>query len=259
MILASFGNWSTIFFAFDEVTTISVRIDSDALERTIMKHIPEEMMEKPEAYDIQEEITEMPENMKWIYDTEGIAASEGIKNSGGIMNYVFALTLFFDTIDNNSKVIRDAYDSGNIRLFTIKVHALKSSAKIIGAEKLSSMAAKMEEAGNKEDRAYIDENTDSLLFEYSEFKERLSRIHESDNSGKELIPEKTLCEAYKALADVIPQMDYDSVEMILDSLKEYALPDEEEKRITELEKMLRSFDWEEMENLMAEIYRKDGE
>ena len=232
---------------------LSKPIDSEALESAIMKHIPEEMMEKPDAQGVQEELTEMPENMKWIYDTEGIAADEGIKNSGGIMNYVFALNLFFDTIDNNLKVIADAYDSGNIRLFTIKVHALKSSARIIGAQSLAFMAEEMENAGNREDKDYIDANVKSLLAEYTKYKEKLSRIHESsDNEGKEMIPEKVLKEAYKAFSDVIPQMDYDSVEMILDNLKGYALPPEDDERIKEAEKMLRSFDWDGLEAWITE-------
>ncbi len=242
---------------------LSKPIDSVALESAIMKHIPEEMMKKPEEQDAQEEITEMPENMKWIYDTEGIDADEGIKNSGGIMNFVFALSLFFDTIDNNMNVIADAYESGNIRLFTIKVHALKSSAKIIGAKSLSSMAAEMEDAGNKEDKAYIDDNVKSLLAEYTKYKEKLSRIHESpDDEGKEAVPEKVLKEAYKALADVIPQMDYDSVEMILNNLKSYALPHEDGERMKKAEKMLRSFDWDGLEAWITEAehlgFSKDG-
>ena len=224
-----------------------------------MKHLPEVMMEKPDACVVQEEITEMPENMLWIYDTEGINPSEGIRNSGGITNFVFSLSLFLDTLENNYKVLKESYDSGNIRLFTIKIHALKSSARIIGAENMASMAAKMEEAGNKEDIAYIDENVEGLLSEYSKFKEKLSRIRESDRSGKEMIPEKTLRKAYKALSDVIPQMDYDSVEMIMNSLKDYTLPAADDKRVIELEKMLRSFDWDGMEDLIADIYSKDGE
>ena len=238
---------------------LSKPIESEVLESTIMKHLPEVMMEKPDACGVQEEITEMPENMLWIYDTEGIDPSEGIQNSGGITNYIFSLSLFLDTFENNYKVLKESYDSGNIRLFTIKIHALKSSARIIGAENMASMAAKMEEAGNKEDIAYIDENVEGLLSEYSKFKEKLSRIRESDRSGKEMIPEKTLRKAYKALSDVIPQMDYDSVEMIMNSLKDYTLPAADDKRVIELEKMLRSFDWDGMEDLIADIYSKDGE
>ena len=230
---------------------LSKPIDSDKLERTIMKHLPDAMMEKPDAEDIREDLTEIPEDKKWIYDIEGIDVSEGIKNSGGISGFILSLEMFFDTIDSNAKVIRDSYEDGNIRLFTIKVHSLKSSARIIGAGGLSEMAAQMEDAGNREDMGFIDANTVALLEEYAGFKEKLERIRdEDDGTEKEMIPDEMLNDAYSALSDVVPQMDYDSVEMILESLKEYVLPKEDDKIIKELQRMLKSFDWEGMEGLI---------
>ncbi len=231
---------------------LSKPIDSDMLERTIMKHLPDAMMEKPDAEDIREDITEIPEDKKWIYETEGITVSEGIKNSGGISGFMLSLGMFYDTIDDNAKVIRDSYEAGNIRLFTIKVHALKSSARIIGAGGLSEMAAAMEDAGNREDMAYIDANTDILLEEYIRFKEKLKKIEDEEDDGdKDMIPDDMLKDAYSALSDVIPQMDYDSVEMILESLKEYALPKEDNEKIKEAQRMLKVLDWEGMETLIC--------
>ena len=40
-------------------------------------------------------------------------------------------------------------------------------------------------------------------------------------------------------------------EMILDSLKEYALPKEDDERIKEVQRMLKSFDWDGMEALIC--------
>ncbi len=226
-------------------------VDSLTLEKTIMKHLPEEMMKKPEKEDAVEELTEMPEDLKWIYETEGIDAEEGIKNSGGISNYIFSLNMFLDTIDQNAKVIRDSYENDNIRLYTIKVHSLKSSARIIGAGALSVAAAALENAGNRNDKAFIDENTNKLLEDYEAFKEKLSRLKEpEDNGDKEMIPEDELKGAYEALSDVIPQMDYDSVEMILEQLNGYALPKEDAVKIKELARMLGEFDWDGMEALI---------
>ncbi len=227
-------------------------IDSLTLEKTIMKHLPEEMMEKPEAGDVVEDITEIPEDMIWIYDTEGINADEGIKNSGGVSNYIFSLKLFLDTIDSNLKVIEDAYNSSNVRLYTIKVHALKSSARIIGAAELSELAARLESAGNREDTVYIEKNTYELLSIYRDFKNKLKRLNESnENDDKELISEEELRDAYDALYDVIPQMDYDAVEMIINQLNKYRLPDEDADKINELTRMLKSFDWDGMEALFS--------
>lgn len=231
---------------------LSKPVDSMTLEKTIMKHLPEEMMEKPEAEDAVEDLTEIPEDLKWIYETEGISVPEGIKNSGGISSYIFSLNLFLDTIDANEKVLRDSYESGNIRLYTIKVHALKSSARIIGAMELSKFAEALEDAGNRGDTGFIDDNVYKLLSEYIDYKEKLSRLRTaSDNEGKEIIPEEELREAYSALSDVIPQMDYDSVEMILAQLGEYALPEEDAEKIKELGRMLKVFDWDSMEALIG--------
>ncbi len=226
-------------------------IDSLTLERTIMKHLPEQMMEKPTEADAVEDLSEIPEDMKWIYDTEGISVDEGIKHSGGISGFIFSLNMFHDTIDDNYRIIQDSYDGGNIRMFTIKVHALKTSARIIGATQLSEFAAKLEEAGNKNDMDYINANTAMFLDDYNAFKEKLSRLHPvEDDSNKAMIKEDELADAYAALSEVIPQMDYDSVEMILEQLSNYKLPEEDAVKMGKLGKMLKNFDWDGMESLV---------
>ncbi|MCR5774059.1 MAG: response regulator, partial [Lachnospiraceae bacterium] len=231
---------------------LSKPIDSRTLEKTIMKHLPEEMMEKPVMEEASEELKEIPEKLQWLYETEGLSVPEGIKNSGGVSNYIFALQLFLDTIDENARVLRDSYDSGNIRLYTIKVHSLKSSARIIGAKELSKAAEDLENAGNREDRSFIDAHAASLLSDYESFKERLERLDDdNDNEDKKEISDKELKEAYSALSDMIPQMDYDAVEMILDELREYELPKEDAQKIKELSKLLKVFDWDGMEALVG--------
>ncbi|WP_051212925.1 two-component regulator propeller domain-containing protein [Butyrivibrio fibrisolvens] len=232
---------------------LSKPIDSRVLEKTIMKHLPKEIMFEPEKTDAVEQIDSIPPELEWINDVEGIDTDEGIKNSGGISQFIFSLKLFLETIEGNARVIKDAYESGDIRLYTIKVHALKSSFRIIGALKMSKLAESLEDAGNKEDMEYIDRYTDELLDRYLEFEDKLSRLSESekdDDSDKEAISEEELKDAYEALKDVIPQMDYDSVELILNQLKEYKLPKEDKEKMTQLGKMLKSFDWDAMESLI---------
>ena len=231
---------------------LSKPVDSDILEKTIMRHLPERLMEKPTKEDASEELTEIPNDMLWLYQTEDISVEEGIKNSGGVSNYIFALNLFLETIDENAKVIRDAYESGNIRLYTIKVHALKSSARIIGANALSELAKRLEDAGNRKDIGFISVNTGRLMSDYEAFKEKLGRLAQGSEStdGKESIPEEDLKEAYATLSDCIPQMDYDAVEMILEQLKAFKLPDKDAKFFHELEKCLKGLDWDGMEALI---------
>ncbi len=231
---------------------LSKPIDSEVLEKTIMQHLSKDMMEIPTAADVVEEPTEMPQDLSWIYQTEGIDPEEGIKNSGGISGYIFSLNLFLDTIDENAKIIQDAYKAGNIRLYTIKVHALKSSARIIGAMNLSHMAQKLEDAGNMQDKEYIDENHAAFMDEYEGFKDKLSLLREPEESdeGKEEISEEQLQEAFEALQEVVPQMDYDAVEMIVDQLHEFKLPEKEAEIIKQLSQKMKKFDWDGVEELI---------
>ena len=234
-------------------------VDTELLERTIMKHISEEKMIKDEGEVVTQEITTMPDNMKWLYDVDGINVEEGIKNSGGISNYLFSLKMFYEMIDENLEVIGKAYEDKNIRMYTIKVHALKSNARIIGAGELSEMAKNLEDAGNNSDTEYIDKNHQRFMTDYETYRHKLMRILDepSDNDDtqegdKEMIPDDVLKDANEALKDVISQMDYDAVEMILKDLDEYKLPNEDAKRIDALRKCLKNVDWEGMEELFDE-------
>ncbi|MBR4319551.1 MAG: response regulator, partial [Oscillospiraceae bacterium] len=158
-------------------------IDCEALERTIMQHVPDKMMKKFPKEEKTIELTELPSDMLWIYETSGISAEEGIKNSGSISNFIFSLKLFLDTISGNAKVIREAYESKNIRLLTIKIHALKISARIIGASELYKLAEKMEDAGNHQDMTLIDENIKLLLSNYEAYEEKLSRLKQHNENA----------------------------------------------------------------------------
>jgi hypothetical protein len=117
---------------------------------------------------------------------------------------------------------------------------------------MSVLAESLEDAGTKENLEYIDTYTDELLNGYLEFENILSRLkeNESDDTNKQEIALEELQDAYSALKDVIPQMDYDSVELILNQLKEYKVPCDDKEKISNLEKMLKQFDWDGMETLI---------
>ncbi|MCR4922591.1 MAG: Hpt domain-containing protein, partial [Lachnospiraceae bacterium] len=176
--------------------------------------------------------------------------SEGIANSGGVDMFLSSLEMFYDSIKDNSEEIKNAYINEDIRLFTIKVHSLKSSARIIGASDLSDKAFKLEEAGNKEDREFIVNNTGDFLEEYLSFEEKLKAIKKEDGKDDRAeIPRSELSDAYEAIKELVPQMDYDSLEMVVGELMEYRLPGEDEEKIREFSKKLKAFDWDAMQEM----------
>ncbi len=231
-------------------------IDSRALEQAIMKHIPKNIMMTPAADMQAEDEKGLPEEMNWVREIADINVEDGIRVSGGVTSYIDALGTFFDTIDSSTEIIKNSYENKDIKMYTVKVHALKSSAKIIGANDLATFAEKLELAGNAEDMDTINENTDKLLADLQSFKEKLAPIHapEGGEENKDLpeISEQMLKDAYRELNDVIPMMDFDSAEMILDELKEYRLPDADREKIEKLTRHLKNVEWDKMAEVIKE-------
>ncbi|MBP3742071.1 MAG: response regulator [Treponema sp.] len=152
-------------------------IDSKLFERIIMRNLPESMMEKPSAGDFSENLAEIPEEMKWVYEVEGLFVEQGIKYSGGAGGFIFGLQLFVDTIEENSRRIDEAYKKGDFKQLEVTSSIVKNSSRFIGAVQLEELAAKMEEACKKDDKIYIASHIDNLLKTYSEFKEKLNKLN----------------------------------------------------------------------------------
>lgn len=119
------------------------------------------------------EYASVPEGPKWYEKIPGVDGKTALKNSGSEDNLREMLFVFYDSIMENSNEIRGFYENENWENYTIKVHALKSSAKIIGAEKLSDDAQALENAGKEKDLSYIREHTNDLLKDYEAYSDNL--------------------------------------------------------------------------------------
>ncbi len=236
---------------------LSKPIDGRTLEKCIIQYLPEDLIQKPElnpmfATNIQS-IDDLPEEYEWLKDVEGIALENAIKFSGGIDSFIFSLNLFYDTIDENCTILDQSFKNDDIKMYTIKVHSLKSSARIIGAEKLSKMAADLEDAGKKMNIQYIIDNSTALLDEYRLYKERLAPIKVKVTENKEEIDVNDLKDAIKELKTLIEAMDYDGMMMVIEQLDEYAMPAEYKFFYEDLVKAAKLFDWDKLDEIIAKV------
>ena len=67
----------------------------------------------------------------------------------------------------------DLYESVDIKNYRIEVHALKSSARLIGAMELSKMAEYMEQCAKQDNVLEIERYTSAMLEEYNRIKKSL--------------------------------------------------------------------------------------
>lgn len=187
-------------------------------------------------------------------DKEGlISIQEGMDFCGSTYSFVKFLKTFLRSIDDKAKEIEDALTSEDYQLYTMKVHSLKSTSRIIGAHRLSELSKKLELAGESGEIDVIKEKTGELLELYRSYSNKLSDIGSISLDGIRLRPlasREIIDDAYRALREVAPMMDYDSVEMIIEGLKKYKLPEDEKERIEKIEYYLKKLDWESIQDLL---------
>ncbi|MCR5396826.1 MAG: response regulator [Lachnospiraceae bacterium] len=226
-------------------------IDTEVLEATILKHIKDEVTLFPALERQQREPQEIPKEMAWVYDLDEISVEDGIASSGGINLFVESLQLFYDTMEDNIRVLDEAFRAGDIPLYTIKVHALKTSARIVGANQLASLAEQLEAAGKAKDVEFIDENAQVLLNRYQMLLEKMTPFYQKESfESKEELSREELEEGYETLKELVENIDYDSAEYLINQLKSYALPEDEKEKVKNLEKALKIFDWDKMEEIL---------
>ncbi len=119
---------------------------------------------------------------------------------------------------------------------------------------LSALAEALEDAGKKNDLDFISGHTKKLLADYRKYKTLLSGLEASDEAqvgeDKESIDPEELAGAYEALKELVQQMDFDGAEMVLSEVHQFKLDDEDNKKVSELEKALKRFDWDAMEDIL---------
>lgn len=192
--------------------------------------------------DIISQISRVPE----------IDYKKGISLCGSEDGYLTAIGIFFNSIDFKADEIENYYKNEDYKNYTIKVHALKSSANLIGASKLWEDAKDLEEAGNNNNIEKIKNETEALLSDYRSFRQKLSFLSDEDEDDKPPVPEDALNDAYAALSEFTEAMDFDLADMVIKSMKDYKLPEADEKRFNDLERLLAGLNWDDMRSILSE-------
>ena len=135
------------------------------------------------------------------------------------------------------------------RNYTIKVHALKSSARLIGANTLSADAGHLENLGNslkQEDIEPIEELTPKLLADYRRFLDILSPLYAAEKAARKAAPEISigeLNEVYDTIRQFAESFDIDAIDGMISRLRKYRIPKPEEAKFATVAECVRNMDW----------------
>ncbi len=191
----------------------------------------------------------------WYKKISAIDLSKAIENSGSVDAFLTVAKIYYDSIKSKSDELESFFNDKDWENYTIKIHALKSSSKLIGAMELADKAQLLEDAGKAKDVEFITKNHSIFMDEYKaigqEFKEALSDNEEA-NDDMPLADDFLMESVYEGLKESAENMDCDSISEIFKEVEGYKIPDKEKTKFDELVAKAGQFDYEGMLNILNE-------
>ena len=231
-------------------------VDGRQLEQLLRKYLPPAKLQT--AVPAEKLAAAAPEASaeealpEWVTASPALTAADGIKYCGSSENYLQALEIFADAVDDGANEIEQFFQNKDWKDYTIKVHALKSTARMIGARELSEKAKALEEAGNQGQLEKIVRDTPDMLAMYRSYNEKLAPLQpaEEDPTDKPLLSEAALAEAYETLQELSASFDFDDMAFVLKSLQKYRIPEKEAAHFEQVRQAASKPDWDRLCTLL---------
>ncbi len=189
----------------------------------------------------------------WYFTIPGINGENALKNSGSEDTLTDMFRVFYESIDAKSGELNSYYNLGDWNNYTIKIHALKSSARLVGADELADRAQKLEDAGKSGDDKYIMENHAGFMDDYMVFKDLLKGHFEPDGKEEKQVADPEVVKAaYEEIMEAAAEMDYDRIEGVFEEMKDYSMPASEEDKWNDVKEAALKFDYESIIGLLKD-------
>ena len=193
--------------------------------------------------------SELPD---WLYLVDGLDVEQGLRNCGTKETFLDTLTVYARTVESNADELAEYQRIGDVENEITKVHALKSTSRIIGAEALGTFAERLELAGKAGDMDRLSGELDGLLAQYRALGERLALLVGGAKPQKALpsVSDERLRQTYDKVRRLLGELEYDRAAAMLDSLTCGTLPAEEQERFEKIKRAAEDFAWDQLEALL---------
>ena len=137
---------------------------------------------------------------------------------------------YYDSIDEKSRELDGYFAEEDWDNYCTKVHALKSTSRLIGAMEVSKMAAELEELSDKKLADEVRARHAPLMEKYRTFREKfevLVQSEEENASDKAEISESDLNEKLSKLSDCADSFDIDGLYLYIIGTMNLSIEEEE--------------------------------
>ena len=217
--------------------------------------------EKTKKWLPKEKIVESEETMELKAATETriktdvLDAATAIKGLGTAQLFEKIVEEYYNSGEEKLNAIMTAFEQKDWENYTIRVHALKSSSRQIGAMDLGRMAEELEMAGKTENLDVIMAKTDGVMASFKYVLDELAPFFKAEEKPVDDLPmidKETLTGLLDELTTACDELDSDGMENVGEKLNGYYFEGPLNGYIKELQKGIRDIDTD----VCAEVIEK---
>ena len=238
---------------------LSKPVNPSKLEEMIRNYLPEEYIEDSENSETPDIILENEDKsteslIQKLKNIKEIDVDSGIKFCGTPELLLTTINQYYSSINQKALELQNYFDSEDWNNYEIKVHALKSTSRLIGAIELSKLAEHLEKSANQNDIEEIQLKHKELINSFLDFLRLLEPIvnNEDDDSLKPEITKDQLITKIHQMIEYADSFDIDGLDNIVKELSNFQLPLDFSQKFVKISQYVQNVDFKELRNLLLE-------
>ncbi len=183
----------------------------------------------------------------------GLDTEKAIANSGSEELFVALLGDVYKLIDEKSNLVESYLNARDIKNYTIQVHALKTTCRMIGATELGEKFFTLETFGKENQTELIQTLTPSVLQEFRNLKATLAPFVPASSHDKQAYDKNRVAALLQQLLTAMEEFDLGASEKAIQDLMSYQYSEELLAQIETLDRYITNLDYEEAKDLSRQL------
>ena len=233
---------------------LSKPIQPEKLEKMIKGKLPKERL-VTEGESVEEDRNGVVDET--LPGIEGLDWNSALKHLPDTELLLETVYDFYSTMNGEADFLEKCYksledDENAVDSYRIKVHAMKSSAALIGIAGLSQKAKELEMAAKDGDLKYLHENTEVFLNDWRSYKEKLS-VCIKEEEKEDILDITVIEELLENLKEAMEFMDIDTADELIKELRNYKFTEDMAEKVESLGAAVVNLDTVSANNIIDEI------
>ena len=183
-----------------------------------------------------------------------IDVDEALRNCGSSELLFSTIEQYHSSINQKALELQNYFEAEDWHNYEIKVHALKSTSRLIGAIELSNLAEHLEKSANQNDIDEIQLKHKELINTFIDYLRILEPVlkNKSDDLLKPDMSKEQLKERVKLMIEYSEAFDIDGLDNIVKELTNFKLPLDFSQKFVKISQYVQNVDFKELRNLLLE-------